>query len=52
MTGIFRWPAAQVDKLEQEKLKAVGLRNKVAALSEVRWQAGATPYPLRPGTGG
>ena len=26
----------QVEKLEQEKLKAVGLRNKVAALSEVR----------------
>lgn len=26
----------QVEKLEQEKLKAVGLRNKVAALSEER----------------
>lgn len=28
---------SQVERIEAEKLKAVGLRNRVAALEEVRW---------------
>lgn len=34
---------AQVDRIEAEKLKAVGLRNRVAALEEVRSPASLNP---------
>ena len=46
---------AQVDRIEAEKLKAVGLRNRVAALEEVRSDSalpalGHPYYPPSPRT--
>ncbi len=37
-------PSAQVEKLEAEKLKAIGLRNKVAAISEVGERGSSAVY--------
>ena len=40
--------SAQVDRIEAEKLKAVGLRNRVAALEEVRSGSARNGSPILP----